>query len=83
MVVADFSQKGQNWRKPNKMLKLKAVNIGCMEECFFYSVVLQECLSSVRPNELEQWSRGLDLYSSHAGQSALFDGEADIKQLPL
>ncbi len=52
--------------------------------CFvFYSVVLQECYSQWGQNELEQWSAGLDLSPSRAGQSALFDGEADIKQLPL
>lgn len=50
---------------------------------FFHSAVLQECHSQPGQNELEQWSTGLDLSTSRAGQSAPFDGAADIKQLPL
>lgn len=87
IVVADFwTERPKLEWKPNKMLKSSTVNSNWKEEVFwgfFYTVVFQECHSSVRPNELEQWSAELDLYSSRAGQSALFDGAADIKQLPL
>lgn len=58
------------------------VNTGCTEEGLF---TLWFCRNATLwgQNELEQWSTGLDLSPSRAGQSALFDGEADIKQLPL
>lgn len=35
MVVVDFTQKGQNRRKPNEILKQRAVNTGCTEEFYF------------------------------------------------
>lgn len=35
MVVVDFTQKGQNPRKPNEILKRRAVNSGCTEEFYF------------------------------------------------
>lgn len=49
MVAVDFAQKGQIWRKPNRMLKWMVVNIQTSSYlfiCFFMypfnSAVLQE-----------------------------------------
>lgn len=36
MAVVDFTQKGQNQRKPNKILKWRAVNTSCTEEVFLF-----------------------------------------------
>lgn len=73
MVVVDFAQKGQNWRKPNKMLKLRAVNTGCMEEGFF--LTLWFCRNATLQwdlNELEQCSMGLDLSLSRAERCSIW-----------
>ena len=84
MVVADFALKGQNRRKPNEILKWRAVNTGRAEEVFlFLRRGFAGMLLRVRPEWVRTVVRGFDLSPSRAGQSALFDGEADIKQLPL
>ena len=84
MVVADFEQKGQICRKPNKMFKWMVVNTGCAEEFFFslFNSGFAGMPLSVSRNELREWSVGTIHPPSHADQSALFDGEADVKQLP-
>lgn len=90
MVAADCAQKRpkseRKKTKKNEILKWRAVKHrlwGREVFFFFHSAVLQECHSQPGQNELEQWSTGLDLSTSRVGQSAPFDGAADIEQLPL
>ncbi len=52
MVVVDFAQKGQNWIKPNKIVKWRVVNTGCAEEVVLFCFLLcgfAGMLLSVRP----------------------------------
>lgn len=81
MVVATRGPKSE---EPNKILKCLVVNNRCTDEVSFFT---RWFCRNVPPCEARvSKNSGLcrpDLSPLHAGQSGLFDGRADIKQLPL
>lgn len=79
MAVAGSTLKGQNQRKPNGILRRRAVNSGCLEGMYF---TLGVCRPAVLIKTRMCEKTGLqDLICPLPGQRTLFDSEANMKQL--
>lgn len=82
-VVVGFTEKVQTGRKAYQILKQR---VGKHDRVWKFYFTLRFCRNAcpgLAQNESDEWSTQPDLSPSRAGQSAGFDSEADIKQLPL